>query len=51
MDKYKSGNYQSQGFYKSFQPSIINRECTITDMTVWQLLSKADRQLGRLINH
>lgn len=48
MRNFKSGKYISQGYYKSFQPSIINREWHVDDMQVIGLLSKADRQLGRL---
>lgn len=38
----------NQGSYESFQPSSINRQWEVGDMEVQQLLSKADRQLGRL---
>jgi Fic family protein len=48
MENYKSGNYQNQGYYKSFQPSLINKNWLLKDMEIQQLLSKADRQLGRL---
>jgi Fic family protein len=48
MKNYKSGNYQNQGYYKSFQPEIINKLWLLDDMEIQQLLSKADRQLGRL---
>ncbi|MBA6152399.1 Fic family protein [Gelidibacter maritimus] len=48
MDNYKLGIYQQQGYYKSFQPTYINRGWRISDMQVWQLLSQADRHLGRL---
>lgn len=48
MKNYKSGNFQSQGYYKSFQPSLINKHWLLDDMEIQQLLSKADRQLGRL---
>ena len=48
MDNYKSGLYQNQGYYKSFQPSEINKNWLLKDMEIQQLLSKADRQLGRL---
>ena len=48
MKNFKSGNLINQGYYKSFQPSNINRSWEITDMDVFHLLSKADRQLGRL---
>lgn len=48
MKSFKSGNFQNQGFYKSFQPTQINKNWLLDDMEVQQLLSKADRQLGRL---
>lgn len=48
MINFKSGSYQSQGYYKSFQPTCINREWIINDMKLIQLLSLADRQIGRL---
>ena len=48
MDSFKSGSYINQGYYKSFQPSPINTTWRLNDMEVIQLLSKADRHLGRL---
>lgn len=48
MKQFKSGQYISQGFYKSFQPEFINRQLQITNMEILQLLSQADRELGRL---
>ena len=48
MNNHHSGNYINQGYYKSFQPNYINREWLLMDMEVIQLLSKADRYLGRL---
>lgn len=48
MENYKSGIYQNQGYYKSFQPTLINKNWLLHDMEIQQLLSKADRQLGRL---
>jgi Fic family protein len=48
MKKFKSGNYISQGSYKSFQPMPLCRSWQIDDMSVISLLSKADRFLGRL---
>lgn len=48
MIDFIAGNYINQGYYKSFQPSSINREWLIEDMELISLLSKADRQLGRL---
>ncbi|WP_293300917.1 Fic family protein [Pedobacter sp. UBA4863] len=48
MNTYQSGGKINQGYYKSFQPSLINKEWRLTDMQVIQLLSTADRHLGRL---
>lgn len=48
MINFKSGKYINQGHYKSFQPDFINRKWSIGDMELMSLLSKADRQLGRL---
>lgn len=48
MKHYKSGNYQTQGYYKSFQPSLINTQWLLDDMELQSLLSQADRHLGRL---
>jgi Fic family protein len=48
MKKFKSGNFQSQGSFQSFIPNPINRKWSIDNMELIELLSKADRQLGRL---
>ncbi len=48
MENFSSGLYINQGYYKSFQPNAINRNWEISNMEVISLLSKADRQLGRL---
>ena len=48
MQNFKSGTYINQGYYRSFSPSLINRNWKIDDMEVITLLSKADRMLGRL---
>lgn len=48
MNKHQSGKYISQVYYKSFEPSFINKNWQLDDMDVIQLLSKADRHLGRL---
>jgi Fic family protein len=48
MENFKSGTTISQGYYKSFQPEFINKGWLLNDMEVQSLLSKADRQLGRL---
>ena len=48
MKNFKSGQYINQGYYKSFQPSLINKQLHVDDMEVMQLLSHANRELGRL---
>jgi len=48
MKNFKAGIQINQGYYKSFQPNPININWEIGEMQVNQLLSKADRQLGRL---
>jgi len=48
MKNFKSGTYINQGTYKSFQPENINKEWKIEDMELINLLSTADRELGRL---
>lgn len=48
MKNFKAGQYINQGYYKSFQPEPINRQWLLEDMELLQLLSQADRQLGRL---
>jgi Fic family protein len=48
MKDFDAGSYISQGYYKSFQPSLINKQWVLDNMEVLQLLSKADRELGRL---
>ena len=48
MKHFKAGTYINQGGYKSFQPELLNRSWQIDDMSVFALLSKADRSLGRL---
>lgn len=48
MKTFKAGTYINQGTYKSFQPIKINQEWKLEDMEILNLLSQADRQLGRL---
>lgn len=48
MKTFKAGYHINQGTYKSFQPNHINQEWRIEDMELLNLLSQADRQLGRL---
>lgn len=48
MKNFKSGKYISQGTFKSFQPEKINKQWSLENMELINLLSQADRQLGRL---
>lgn len=48
MEKFKAGMYVNQAGYKSFEPNKINRSWIISNTQVINLLSKADRFLGRL---
>jgi Fic family protein len=48
MKHFKAGTYINQGYYRSFQPEAINRNWQIDDMQLINVLSKADRYLGRL---
>lgn len=48
MKKFKAGVYINQGYHQSFQPSFINRKWHVENMEVLQLLSRADREIGRL---
>jgi Fic family protein len=48
MESFISGKYINQGYYKSFQPNPINKNWVLNNMEVIQLLSNADRHLGRL---
>jgi len=48
MQNFKSGNTINQGTYKVFTPNPIYKDWQINDMQVISLLSKADRELGRL---
>lgn len=48
MKNFEAGVYVNQGTFKSFIPVKINRKWTIDGIEVIDLLSKADRQLGRL---
>lgn len=48
MRNFKSGTHINQGTFKSFQPEKLNRDWTLDDIEIIHLLSKADRQLGRL---
>lgn len=48
MKNFKSGTFINQRNYKSFLPKFINRQWSLDDIEIISLLSKADRQLGRL---
>lgn len=48
MKTFKAGNRINQGTYRSFQPNKINQAWKIESMELLNLLSQADRQLGRL---
>ena len=48
MKKFKSGTYISQGSYKSFEPELINKPWILDNMELLNLLSQADREIGRL---
>ncbi len=48
MDKFKSGQYIDQGYYKAFEPTLINRQWIINNPELLELLGVADRHLGRL---
>lgn len=48
MKNFKAGTTINQGHYESFEPTLLRREWQLDDLTVIKLLSKADRQLGRL---
>ena len=48
MKTFKAGNRVNQGYYKSFDPTHIQRKWQLDDSRVINLLSKSDRQLGRL---
>lgn len=48
MQNFKAGYYVNQTYYKSFQPEYINRKWLLDDMEIQSLLSRADRQIGRL---
>lgn len=48
MKDFIAGKNIHQGHYKSFQPTFINQNWSFVDAGLLNLLSKADRQLGRL---
>ncbi|QZE15117.1 Fic family protein [Halosquirtibacter laminarini] len=48
MKNFISGKLLNQGTYNSFQPEKIDKEWILDDMQLIQLLSEADRELGKL---
>jgi Fic family protein len=48
MQDFIAGTYFNQGTYKSFQPNPIFRNWVVNDMQLINLLTKADRALGKL---
>lgn len=48
MKNFNSGTYIQQIGYKSFRPNFINRNWELEDMEIIQLLSEANRALGKL---
>lgn len=48
MKNFKAGNYINQVSYRSFQPTLIDKQWTLDDMELISLLSKADRLIGKL---
>lgn len=48
MENFIAGEYINQGYYKSFQPTELNKQWLLNDMEIQLLLSQADRQMGRL---
>ena len=48
MKNFNAGIYIKQGTYKSFQPEKINHQWKVENMELLNLLSQADRHLGRL---
>jgi Fic/DOC family N-terminal len=48
MKNFRSGLYIQQGYYKSFQPNLINRLWTLENMEIQKLLGQANRELGKL---
>ncbi len=48
MKNFKAGTYINQGYYKSFQPEVINKKWEINNMELIQLLGEANRLIGKL---
>ena len=48
ISEFKAGEYEQQYEYRSFLPSAINREWTLSDPQILTLLEEANRLLGEL---
>ncbi len=48
MKNFKSGTQINQGYYKSFEPNLINRKWELDNMELIYLLSSANREVGKL---
>ena len=48
MQQFKAGTYINQGTYKSFEPNTIFRQWQLNDMQLVNLLTQAERALGKL---
>ncbi len=49
MNSFQSGKNINQGYYKSFEPNLINKAWQITDMQIFVLLSKVFLSSERLV--
>ena len=48
LSEYQAGHFEDQFRYRSFAPSTIHHEWTLSDPALVQLLGRADRALGEL---
>lgn len=48
MKNFKSGHFEQQNLYKSFQPNPICRQWNIDDINIFNLASQAAIEIGRL---
>ena len=48
LSEYQAGHFEDQFRYRSFAPSTIHHEWTLSDPELIQLLGRADRALGEL---
>ena len=48
MHEFRAGEYENQRYYKSYQPTFINKDWKLDNMEIIHLLSQADREIGRL---